>query len=252
MGGGANVNYSRPTSGVTSLVFATYYSTCCCIVPTLLQHGANPNPAICISAGYQSPLVNAYKHRDSSEVVQQLLDLGADLKDSEDAINTAVKHCNEAAIRVLMTHMALKLDPNHITAITSSSLWYSVRQGDINADIFGVVLDCYRETMTADDLQKLLLSPFCDDACDTLLHHTNSAQVAKLLIEQPRRENNKLLTVCQQQLVRKGDDGQRPLDKAHRIVHTGVAAYLETFECLIVHVRWFLSSMPPCWLGVRT
>ena len=238
--GRANVNYSRPTDGATALVLATYFSDGHCVVPTLLKHGANPNP-ILRSPSYKTPLVNTCMYPDSSDMVQQLLDHGADLKkDGGEAMRYAANSSDtRTAIRLLISHLSLQLEPYHVKNTMSSCLRGMLCAGNCNAGNLGIVLDYCRATMTDGEFADLLLSPRSYySSGSTCLYRISQAQVAKLLIEQPRREDNQLLPVCQQQLVQQNDNGSTPLRKAKRCGsdYADVTAYLETFESLVLSI----------------
>lgn len=235
----------------TALTLATDHPSSLCVVPILLQHGADVNPT------EQSPLANACMYKGAANVVQKLLERRANVEAKEDGqtpIQTAAKHSDGATVRLLIAHGAKVNAPRD--AITKTPLWIAVSRGNIsalqallengakvsfvdrsvlhnqnlNAETCGILLDHCRSTMTEDEVENLLLHP-CGGQIP--LQYIKTAEVAKLLVEQPRRQDKQLLPVCHAQLVWKTTSMESARSSDDR---EGLSSYLAAFKSLALSV----------------
>lgn len=276
--GHANVN-GLSHDGLTALRMATVRPEGHHIVPTLLQHGANVNPPL--DAGDHSPLMHACSLPGSAELVQQFFYYGAHVETKSDAgeqaVHNAARFSDEATMRLLLAHGA---NVNALSDGGATPLWLAAVEGSApvlrillehgaQADwIYGyhgvilhhvthrvesceILLNHCRRTMPEGVLGNLLLHK--DDFGEIPLHKITTIEIAKLLVEQPRREGNHLLPVCHAQLVSKDDKKSTPLgtrmnDAGCSDEHVDVMAYLQTFQSLTLSIpapeEIYVSSTP--------
>lgn len=264
--GAANVNYSL-WCGRTALCLATASRQGHQVVPILLQYGANSNPTIRQKTVVQSPLMNACSFTGAANIVQLLLEHGADVDaeadNGDNVMHIAASYSDEATIRLLVAHgcnvncttnanwapIAYATASNNVSAF-ATLMEYNAKV-DItstdgttilhlarNAESLSVLLDHCRYTMTAGDFGRFVVQE--NKNGNIALHTICSVEMAQLLIEQPRRENGELLPECQAQLVSENACGLTPRDLASKKCITlgedqgyrEITTYLETFECL--------------------
>lgn len=262
--GRADVNYVNPANGCTVLNEALAYGNGAWAVPMLLQYGANPNPTFVAEDHYYPlPLKDACQ-REEYGVIQELLEYGADvdakdLDEGEAVMHVACKNIDTRMVRMLLAHGAsletvsdlgqtplavatwlcnipiLKVLLEHGAKVVSmfdqstKVLYDGMTDSEETADI---LLDHCRRTMTEIEYRELLLQTDCEK--NIPLHLVTRIEIAKLFVEQPRRDGKHLLSVCHAQLVSKNAKGLTPNSsiKANRFKQPSAVAYLETFESL--------------------
>lgn len=252
--GRANVN--SDCNGNTALWFATISHAGSCVVPTLLQHGADTRSKWARS----SPLLSACSMPGAVKVVQQLVEHGADVTGG--AIYYAAIGSDAATVRLLLANGA---NVNHCHLCHSPPIFEAALRGNVSivqtllehnakidkvifgkknilhtmpdADVLAIILEHCRSTMTEDKFDKLLLQ--ADLSGNIALHYTHrassrgqSVRIAKLLIEQPRRQDKHLPPICYAQLVHQNDVPSLSAPRYHPSLH----AYLKSFESLVLSI----------------
>lgn len=266
--GGANVNSSSSQNGYTALAAATSRPGGLCVVPTLLHHGAKVNNPIRKTGFPTVPLLNVLALKDASNVVQLLLERGADVKVKDDRGNAvmylAVERSNVhvANMRLLLEYGA-ELNPHNpknphwnpflkVVRLKNAAALQVLLNHDANIDVMvgdgtilheardvetlGILLDHCRSTMTEEAFNSFLLHK---NACKYIALHTKrTVELAQLLIEQPRRQDGQLLPACEAQLQWwRGVTAGWP---------SSVVAYVKSFQSLVLSipddVKAFASS----------
>lgn len=145
-------------------------------------------------------------------------------------------HCAHRSIPTLLQYGA-QVPRCEIGAMNGRSILQMVTR---DAVAFRALVNHCRGMMNDDDFCELLLHTNIYSHDNLALHCTESVDIAKLLVEQPRHQDNKqLLPACQAQLVSKNGRGLTPREAilAEQVESTGredLLAYLESFESLAV------------------
>lgn len=262
--GRANVNRALPTTKCTALSFAIRNISSHGVVPILLQHGANVNPPIRVP-----PLFEACRCHGSSEVVQQLLTHGANVHEEDrygrEILHVAVEESDEATVRLLIacggnvnailrrvheiqSETPLSIAAQHGKATMVQVLLDHHAEVDVGrivlkckthnaAESLAIILDHCRQTMSEAEFSRCLLSQD-NELCSAALHYAQTAEIAKLLVEQPHSQYNQLPSVCRAQLVHAdswwSDRTPRRMAEDHSC--TEVSAYLMSFESLVLSI----------------
>lgn len=137
--------------------------------------------------------------------------------------------------------MQALLEGNPKRFVISKCLSILMKESTFSCEKFRVVLDHCRTTMSEVEVVEVLLHKNEDDAI--ALHQSKSREIAKLLVEQPRRgQEQRLLPVCREQLVQRNRSGWTPYTEARRSIRYSQpsiedkSCYLGTFESLALSI----------------
>lgn len=243
--------------GYTALTYAAGSPKGFCVVPVLLQHGAKANPS-----GRNTPLLYACQQRNSAVVVKQLLGHGAEI--TSEAMHFAAEYSDAATVRLLIAHGGDVNASRTSESSTTTPLVTGIENGNVgvvktllehnanvhvifghtndsllhivpDAEICNILLKYCRTTLSEIEFGKFLLRPNTFTCQRIALRYACSAEIAKLLVEQPRRHNKQLPPTCHEQLVWESEHGNTERERSYYQEEKAVA-YLETFESLALSV----------------
>lgn len=251
--GRASVNYST-SIGTTALTCATSSPSGLRSVPILLQYGANANPQ---GTACNVPLMSACAFA-ATGIARELLEHGANMEAKDGcgrtALHVAVAHSDEATARLLLEHgananansqnyystpLSIAARDGYITVLqlllqhnaNVDVLFWDMRtilHNVTDIETFRILLDHCRDIMTKDDIDDFLLQTGNDGML--ALHCTDSSEIAKLLIEQPRREGAQLPNVCHAQVI------EALSNVKYRSQDEELYEYMQTFESLVLAI----------------